>query len=904
MYVVIAPPLNSALQTQRINDLRTFATRVRRSRTGSTWKSLTYNDPEETLTEKHATHLATAAANGTQSDVTLVRRPARARPARCRRRPAKVGSSRRGSAGGRPRADRDRSREQRRHARRGPWPARRARSAPSASWSPRSRTRACPGSPSSACRSATSCRRPRSCARACSLAAAIALAVALLTGVLVARALTVRVLRLERTAQRVAAGRLRRPLQRLLGRRARTAGRGARAHAEPARGPRGVAPALHRDRLARAAHADLLARRLPRADPGRGPRRRDAPPVRRPGARAGRASRQARHAAARPLAPRVRVGPARAGADGPRRAGARGQRRVRPRARPAPVAARPARARGAGARDLRPRARRPAAADPDRQRADPHRGRHRPCRSRSRRRTATPARACRSTTRAPASPTEALERIFEPFYSADGARGAGLGLAIAHELSVQMGARLEVASAPGDTTFTLLLAHGRCLSGASCARRLTRPAAPASIAAAMSSDILTRASAGAGLRRLEVSRGASPADERRRSPGSSWSPTAGRSPTAPTARSSAAPAASSPRSSGLASYRELIWIASAMTEEDAAVSHRHGGRAFDVSSPAGGDYRVRLVESSPEAYDRFYNIFANPMLWFIQHYLWDLSNAPDIRRNEIEAFEFGYNVVNEDLARAVVEEIEDVSEPGRDGARLPPLHAPGARPPRPPRRLPAPLRPHPVDAAGRLARAADADPPGALRGAARQRHHRLPHAVLPAQLPAVLPRADRRRDRLRPQHRDLGGPRGLGPRVPAADRPRRHARRRQAAARRAVRGGAAAPPARLHDPARRPRRPLEERAARLLGVRHLPRAASRVHRARDVRRAADAVAHRRARSTRSTSSGSRRWSRSSTTATARPTGCRSSSSCATTSRRPTPPTSSTTCCSSTRCSTA
>jgi trehalose 6-phosphate synthase len=115
--------------------------------------------------------------------------------------------------------------------------------------------------------------------------------------------------------------------------------------------------------------------------------------------------------------------------------------------------------------------------------------------------------------------------------------------------------------------------------------------------------------------------------------------------------------------SGLASHGELIWIASAMNEEDAAVSRRHGGRAFEVSSPAGGDYLVRLVESSAEAYDRFYNIFANPMLWFIQHYLWDLSNAPDIRRNEIEAFEFGYNVVNEDLARAVVEEVEDVSDP-------------------------------------------------------------------------------------------------------------------------------------------------------------------------------------------------------------------------------------------------
>ena len=72
---------------------------------------------------------------------------------------------------------------------------------------------------------------------------------------------------------------------------------------------------------------------------------------------------------------------------------------------------------------------------------------------------------------------------------------------------------------------------------------------------------------------------------------------------------------------------------------------------------------MRFVESDAEAYDRFYNIFANPMLWFIQHYLWDQSNAPDIRRHEVDAFEYGYNVVNEDLADAVLEEIEGQEEP-------------------------------------------------------------------------------------------------------------------------------------------------------------------------------------------------------------------------------------------------
>ena len=114
---------------------------------------------------------------------------------------------------------------------------------------------------------------------------------------------------------------------------------------------------------------------------------------------------------------------------------------------------------------------------------------------------------------------------------------------------------------------------------------------------------------------------------------------------------------------GLASHRPVTWVASAMTEEDAAAAQLADGRPFPVRGPDGDEYRVKLVASDPAAYDRFYNIIANPLLWFIQHYLWDLSNAPDIRRNETEAFEFGYNVVNEDLARAVLEEVAGVERP-------------------------------------------------------------------------------------------------------------------------------------------------------------------------------------------------------------------------------------------------
>jgi trehalose 6-phosphate synthase len=112
---------------------------------------------------------------------------------------------------------------------------------------------------------------------------------------------------------------------------------------------------------------------------------------------------------------------------------------------------------------------------------------------------------------------------------------------------------------------------------------------------------------------------------------------------------------------GLVHHRAAVWIASAMSDEDSAMSELQGGRSFDVELDDVA-YRVRLVSSDPEAYEQFYNVVANPILWFIQHYLWDLSNAPDIRQNEVDAYEGGYCTVNHDLAEAVLEEAEDMDE--------------------------------------------------------------------------------------------------------------------------------------------------------------------------------------------------------------------------------------------------
>ena len=97
-------------------------------------------------------------------------------------------------------------------------------------------------------------------------------------------------------------GRVRRARRRPRRRRARRARRSVRAHARPARAAGHRTQGVRRERVARAPHAAVLARRLPRADGGRGPRRGDARGVPRHDARAGRAAHEALGRPARPLA--------------------------------------------------------------------------------------------------------------------------------------------------------------------------------------------------------------------------------------------------------------------------------------------------------------------------------------------------------------------------------------------------------------------------------------------------------------------------------------------------------------------------------------------------------------------------------------------------------------------------
>ncbi|HEX7254484.1 MAG TPA: trehalose-6-phosphate synthase [Gaiellaceae bacterium] len=108
----------------------------------------------------------------------------------------------------------------------------------------------------------------------------------------------------------------------------------------------------------------------------------------------------------------------------------------------------------------------------------------------------------------------------------------------------------------------------------------------------------------------------------------------------------------------LVAMHDVTWIASAMTEEDRAVAEEARGEAIDERARDGSPYRLRMVAHEPTAYDWFYNVIANPTLWFLQHYLWALAQTPNVDRGVHHAWDEGYVAVNAGFADAVVEELE------------------------------------------------------------------------------------------------------------------------------------------------------------------------------------------------------------------------------------------------------
>ena len=105
----------------------------------------------------------------------------------------------------------------------------------------------------------------------------------------------------------------------------------------------------------------------------------------------------------------------------------------------------------------------------------------------------------------------------------------------------------------------------------------------------------------------------------------------------------------------LARYVPYTCVASALTEGDRHVA-RTAGSSYLVPVEGKHPLRLHYVVSPRVAYQRYYNVFSNPFLWFLQHTMWNLPYSPNIDDNLHAAWERGYAAVNASFAEAITSE--------------------------------------------------------------------------------------------------------------------------------------------------------------------------------------------------------------------------------------------------------
>ena len=113
--------------------------------------------------------------------------------------------------------------------------------------------------------------------------------------------------------------------------------------------------------------------------------------------------------------------------------------------------------------------------------------------------------------------------------------------------------------------------------------------------------------------------------------------------------------------SSLSKHVELDWITSAMGEGDREAARRAQGERFKVPL-ADENLHLRFVVTPRKIYHKYYSIICNPLLWFLQHYMWNPPYNPNVDASVHDAWHGGYVTVNQAFARAIVEEAREYGQ--------------------------------------------------------------------------------------------------------------------------------------------------------------------------------------------------------------------------------------------------
>ena len=107
--------------------------------------------------------------------------------------------------------------------------------------------------------------------------------------------------------------------------------------------------------------------------------------------------------------------------------------------------------------------------------------------------------------------------------------------------------------------------------------------------------------------------------------------------------------------SQLGQHLPVTWVAAAMSDAE----RRAAKDPKLLRSAVADDDSLRLVFAPIErpVYEAAYNVIANPLLWFLQHQMWNLPERPVIDASVMRAWEQGYVALNEAFGRSVLAQV-------------------------------------------------------------------------------------------------------------------------------------------------------------------------------------------------------------------------------------------------------
>ena len=108
--------------------------------------------------------------------------------------------------------------------------------------------------------------------------------------------------------------------------------------------------------------------------------------------------------------------------------------------------------------------------------------------------------------------------------------------------------------------------------------------------------------------------------------------------------------------SSLAQATGAVWVAAARGEAETQLRLDDEGEPMILETSDGGRFQVSWVSAPRLVYDMYYNTISNPLLWFVQHFLWNLAQAPILDETTHRAWTDGYRRVNQLFAQHVVRE--------------------------------------------------------------------------------------------------------------------------------------------------------------------------------------------------------------------------------------------------------